>query len=418
MNTNCDRWRDAILERAAGDLGLDGMARLDRHLAACPDCRAESATWSMLADEARAASHLPAPPLARAMSKMLAATATTDKRQPSGPTTIPQPSRASWSPLHWAPRLLVLAACAAVFLGLATGLRLRTTWNLPADGSGRSTMQNRGDAAAALRSTRTGPLSTVPSDHRQDPRGSEPPVHLAPTAMRLNHGLSVSAGSRSGVSGSSGRLPARVIVAFAPSPSTIEDQTVPVVASPRPPVPAEEDARPDRRTATPEPAPPAEPTSFPTIVPAPDLPTTPPSWPPLPPSRPGMARIAGKVEDPSGHPVVMALVYLRPADDGQSWGVVLTDTDDRGGFAVDLPPGRWELWVEAEGLQPLRYQEEPVLDLQAQQERTGILMRVSPPEPTSTPSTGAPPTPIAPLDPIAVAPILPTGTPTEDAPSR
>jgi len=418
MNTNCDRWRDAILERAAGDLDLDGTARLDRHLAACPACRAESATWSLLADEARAASRLPAPPLAGAMSKVLAASATTDKRHPSGPATIFRPRRPSWSSLAWAPRLLVLAACAAVFLGLATWLRPVRISNLPADGSGRSTAQTSSDADSARRSTRTRPLSSVPDDHRQEPHGAEPLIHRASTAIRLARGLTDSPGSRSEGKGRSVQSsPAQAIVAFAPSPSTIRDLALPAVASPRPPVPAEEEALPDRRTATPEPALPM-PSPYTTIVPAPDLPSTRPPWPPLPPARPGMARIAGKVEDPSGRPVVMALVYLRPADDGQHWGVVLTDTDHLGGFAVVLPPGRWELWVEAEGLQPLRYQEEPVLDLQAQQERTGILMRVSPPEPTSTPPTGAPPTPIAPLDPIAVAPILPTVTPTEDAPSR
>lgn len=409
MNMPCDRWHDAILERTAGDLDPEGVARLERHLAVCPDCRAESSAWRILAEEARDALRLPAPSAARAMSKVLALTAATELARPSDPAATSLRDRASRPSLAWAPGLLALAACVALFLGLAGWLRPVSVSRQQASGPDGSLAPARGDAAAARGSGRSGPLAAVPLAPRREPRAAEPALHPVSRTMRLAREDAASVGGRAGRGQISAQPPAPDIVAAAaltPAPLAVDPQA-PVVAPPRPTLRAEQESRPDRRTATPSPRP--------------DWPTRFPSPTPFATSaaRSGMARIAGKVEDPSGRPVVMALVYLRPADGGQPWGVVLTDTDDRGGFAVDLPPGRWELWVEAEGLQPLRYQQEPVLDLRAQQERTGILMRVSPPEPTSTPPSGAlPPTPIAPVAPIAVAPILPTAAPTEDAPSR
>ena len=73
MNMTCDAWRGAILEHAAGDLAPHRMAAVERHLVECPACRAESAAWRLLADEARLAVRLAAPPVARAMGKVRAA---------------------------------------------------------------------------------------------------------------------------------------------------------------------------------------------------------------------------------------------------------------------------------------------------------------------------------------------------------
>ncbi|HQZ72832.1 MAG TPA: carboxypeptidase-like regulatory domain-containing protein [Anaerolineae bacterium] len=178
-----------------------------------------------------------------------------------------------------------------------------------------------------------------------------------------------------------------------------------------------ERARPDRRTATPWPPAQPEPSAWPIGPSA----TSPAPATTAQPTRPRLARIAGRVEDPDGQPVPMALVYLRPAQSGEGWGVVLTDTDGNGRFSLDLPPGRWELWVEAAGLPPWRYQDEPVLDLGGQAERGGILVRLpeSPPPPSlPTPSPSfPPPTGTAPAAaPVRIAPILPPAVPTSPIP--
>lgn len=404
MNMTCDAWRGAILEHAAGDLAPHRMAAVERHLVECPACRAESAAWRLLADEAQLAVRLPAPPVARAMGKVRAVAAAEASSGPLVPLTV----RPGWSRQPWWPGVLAMAACAAGLFWMARSPVAPT--------SIAPTSPRQSADAPAVGATAVG--ATAETDPAQGAAQGVQPAGNATPAM-----------GRRRASGSMGAAPPApaAVAAVAPLPPTKALQPAvsasdPAAPSPDVPIPwvDEEHARPDRRTATPWPPSEPEPSGRPPVPSEPTA-TSPAPATTAQPTRPGLARIAGRVEDPDGRPVPMALVYLRPAQSGEGWGVVLTDTDGNGRFSLDLPPGRWELWVEAAGLPPWRYQDEPVLDLGGQAERGGILVRLpeSPPPPSlPTPSPSLPPpTGTSPaVAPVRIAPILPPAEPTSPLP--
>lgn len=437
MTTNCDHWRDAILLRSAGELGSAGLAALDRHLADCPECRADAAAWQALALEARAAVRRAelsaAPPASLALGKVRAATAATavatslTAATALGMTGDGALSRATgaagaaarfrrpldWTPSRWLPGLLAVAACAALLLWLAGppwwSVTPRQAVEAPS-GPGPGSAASLVDAAVTERSAS---FRMVAVGRRQTAAVAEPQPSAGPdaTAAAVYPVASAHGGTRfdQSVASLADRSSSRADAPAAVPPAA----TAPPAAPPEAPAPADDadEVGPNRHTPVPEP-----PDPRPTGSPMP-----PPPSATLQPTRPGMARIAGRVEDPDGRPVFMALVYLRPAGSGESWGVVLTDTDDRGGFAVDLPPGRWELWVEAAGLQPWHYQDEPVLELGGQDERRGILLRLpgSPPPPSGPTASPSPLPPTGTLPAAAnirIAPILPPAGPTSPLP--
>ena len=406
MNMTCDAWRGAILEHAAGDLAPHRMAAVERHLVECPACRAESAAWRLLADEARLAVRLAAPPVARAMGKVRAVAAAEASSRPLLPLTV----RPGWSRKPWWPGVLAMAACAAGLYWMA-GSPVAPTPVAPT--SPRRSADAPAVGATAADATAVG--ATAQTDPAQGALQGVRPAGNATPAM-----------GRRQASGSMGAAPPApaAVAAVAPLPPTKALQ--PAVSAFDPAAPTqdlpmpwvdEERARPDRRTATPWPPAQPEPSAWPIGPSA----TSPAPATTAQPTRPRLARIAGRVEDPDGQPVPMALVYLRPAQSGEGWGVVLTDTDGNGRFSLDLPPGRWELWVEAAGLPPWRYQDEPVLDLGGQAERGGILVRLpeSPPPPslpTASPSLPQPTGTSPAAAPIRIAPILPPAAPTSQLP--
>jgi hypothetical protein len=406
MNMTCDAWRGAILEHAAGDLAPHRMAAVERHLVECPACRAESAAWRLLADEAQLAVRLPAPPVARAMGKVRALAAAEASSGPLVPLTV----RPGWSRKPWWPGVLAMAACAAGLFWMARS----PVAPIPiAPTSPRQSADAPAVSATAADATAVG--ATAQSDPARGALQRVRPAGNATPAMERRPASAAMAAAPAAVA------PLSPTRALQPAVSASD----PPAPSPNVPIPwvDEERAAPDRRTATPWPPAQPEPSGRPPVPSEPTA-TSPAPATTAQPTRPGLARIAGRVEDPDGRPVFMALVYLRPAGSGEGWGVVLTDTDDRGGFAVDLPPGRWELWVEAAGQQPWHYQDEPVLDLGGQDERRGILLRlpVSPPapslptaSPTSPQPTGTAPA-AAPISPIRIAPILPPTAPTSPLP--
>ena len=306
-----------------------------------------------------------------------------------------------------------MAACAALLLWLAGP----PWWSVTPRRAGEAPRGPRSDGAGsrldAAATDRSATLRTATVGRRQKAELAEPLSGAGPVVAAAAVAPVASAiGGRDIYHGTTSIADRPSSMADAPG-SAQSAATAPPAAPPEATAPADDaaEAGPDRHTP----------------VPAPDPIEPRPTGSPIPPSatsqptRPGMARIAGRVEDPDGRPVFMALVYLRPAGSGESWGVVLTDTDDRGGFTVDLPPGRWELWVEAAGLQPWHYQDEPVLELGGQDERRGILLRLpgSPPPPSGPTASPSPLPPTGTLPAAAnirIAPILPPAGPTSPLP--
>ncbi len=413
---SCPSWQQAILERITGDLDAPQAAAVDRHLAGCPACRQAAAAWQRLADEARNPARTGAPSASRALAKVRRA------RREEARGVLP--SAWTWRRLGWAGMGLLAGALALLRWG-------GTEVVPPRSEDPRGSREAAGPAHPSQSPSASGPVPRPSAGDRTVQAAPSAPwaeVDPAGTGRRAGPGPEagpgrITAGRTADRSVAQGvRAPADAAAIGLELPATVAPPASPPSASgPEPTASEPEPEDRPRAPAAPTSPPPSPPSAGPARSEAPAQPSaqaTPAAT--AAPRRPGLARVAGRVLDPAGTPVPLALVYFRPADGDQAWGLLLTDTDGAGAFSLDLPPGRWELWVESEGLAPLHYVDDPVLDLDFDDQRLGIVVRLpAAAAPPPSPTAGIAASPI-PSDPPAAPPtatLAPIATATATAPN-
>lgn len=408
---SCPSWQQAILERITGDLDAPQAAAVDRHLAGCPACRQAAAAWQRLADEARNPARTGAPSASRALAKVRRA------RREEARGVLP--SAWTWRRLGWAGMGLLAGALALLRWGGTEPVPPRSE-------DPRGSREAAGPAHPSQSPRASGPVARPSAGDRTVQAAPSAPwaeVDPAGTGRRAGPGPEAGPGrimagrtaDRSVAQG--GRAPADAAAIGLELPATVAPPASPPSASG--PEPTASEPGPEDRPRAPA-APTSPPPSPPSAGPAPsEAPAQPSAQAPpaatAAPRRPGLARVAGRVLDPAGLPVPLALVYLRPAHGDAAWDMALTDTDGGGGFSIDLPPGRWSLWVEAEGRPPVPYVDEPILELTSDSRREGLVLRLPP---MALPPTASPPSsPTAPWQPTSAPISSPTPVPPSPSPT-